>query len=92
MINGYRPHQARETLILMLEEQLQRVRGETKGIGEAVGRAREVVERLGKEDREGGDLDVITDKMRRSGDRQDSKEQRMEKRTWEVLEREVGRL
>ncbi|KAM0803669.1 MED7 protein-domain-containing protein [Usnea florida] len=92
VINGYRPHQARETLILMLEEQLERVRGETKGIGEAVGRAREVVEGLGREDRGGGDLDVITDEMRRSGDAQDGKERRMEKRTWEILEREVGRL
>ncbi|CAF9909713.1 MAG: Mediator of RNA polymerase II transcription subunit 7 [Alectoria fallacina] len=92
VINGYRPHQARETLILMLEEQLERVRGETKGVGEAVGRAREVIETLGKEGQKGTDQDLETDKMHGAVIQQSTKEQRMEKRTWEVLGREVGRI
>ncbi|KAI9813012.1 MAG: Mediator of RNA polymerase II transcription subunit 7 [Phylliscum demangeonii] len=32
LLNEYRPHQARETLILMMEEQLKRIRDETDGI------------------------------------------------------------
>jgi mediator of RNA polymerase II transcription subunit 7 len=35
LINQYRPHQARETLILMMEERIERLRGEIRGIGEA---------------------------------------------------------
>lgn len=76
----------------MLEEQLERVRGETKGVGEAVGRAREVVETLGKEGQNGTHQDLGTNKMRGAVVQQSTKEQRMEKRTWEVLEREVGRI
>lgn len=35
LINQYRPHQARETLILMLEERIEELRGEVRAIGEA---------------------------------------------------------
>jgi mediator of RNA polymerase II transcription subunit 7 len=35
LINQYRPHQARETLILMLEERIEKLRGEIRAIGEA---------------------------------------------------------
>ncbi|KAK5113336.1 hypothetical protein LTR62_003435 [Meristemomyces frigidus] len=38
LINGYRPHQARETLILGMEERVRRVRGEIEGV--RVGRER----------------------------------------------------
>lgn len=92
VINGYRPHQARETLILMLEEQLERVRGETKGVGDAVGRAKEVVETLGREDQRGvgqGGGEMDQPRMRES--KGDSKERNVEKRIWGVLEKEVGR-
>lgn len=91
VINGYRPHQARETLILMLEEQLERVRGETRGIGEAVERAKEVVETLGKEDQDGVGGGVETDQVQEAVSQGSRKEQIMEKRIWTVLEREVGK-
>lgn len=74
----------------MLEEQVERVRGETEGIGEAVGRAREVVEVLEKEavggsgGGEGRDEGGVEGRERRR--------ERGDKRVWEVLEREVGRL
>lgn len=35
LINQYRPHQARETLILMLEERIEKLRGEMRAISEA---------------------------------------------------------
>ena len=76
----------------MLEEQLEKVRGETKGIGEAVGRAREVIETLGKEDRGGLEQGLETDSIRDALIQGRRKEQVMEKKMWEVLEREVGRL
>lgn len=90
VINGYRPHQARETLILMLEEQLERVRGETKDVGEAVGRAKEVVETLAREEQGAGQR-VGMDHLREPTRRGSRKEQNVDKRIWRVLEREVGR-
>lgn len=35
LINQYRPHQARETLILMLQERIEKLRGEMRAISEA---------------------------------------------------------
>lgn len=35
LINQYRPHQARETLILLMEERVEKMRAEIKAIGEA---------------------------------------------------------
>ena len=76
----------------MLEEQLERVRGETKGVGETVGRAKEVVERLGREDRGGGvGHGVETDQHREPVSPGSREEEDVEKRIWTVLEREVGR-
>ncbi len=70
----------------MLEEQLERVRGETKAVGEAVGRAKEVVETLGKEDQGGVEMDQLREAVSHGIRR----EQSVEKRIWKVLEREVG--
>ena len=76
----------------MLEEQLERVKGETKGIGEAVERARGVIEELSKEGAGG----VGDDRKGGSRDRSvEGRKLRMEwedKRVWEVLEKEVGRI
>ena len=74
----------------MLEEQLERVRAETKGVGEAVERAKEVVKTLGKEDqgvRQGG----ATDRLRQHVSQGSMKAQDVDRRIWKVLEREVGR-
>ncbi len=70
----------------MLEEQLERVRGETKAVGEAVGRAKEVVETLGKEDQGGVEMDQLREAVSHGTRR----EQNVEKRIWKLLEREVG--
>lgn len=94
VINGYRPHQARETLILMLEEQLERVKGETKGVGEAVGRAKEVLHTLGRDEQVGVGQGVEMDQLRVPTSRASTKEQKVEnveKRIWRVLEKEVGK-
>lgn len=70
----------------MLEEQLERVRGETREVGEAVERAKEVVDTLGREDTS-GEVDELGETVGQGG----RKEQDLEKRIWTVLEREVGR-
>ena len=87
VINGYRPHQARETLILMMEEQLEMVRGETRSVRESVERARGVMEGLGKQDQ---DEDRMADRKGAEGNRRKKMEEKKTKRIWEVLERDVG--
>ena len=75
----------------MLEEQLERVKGETKGIGEAVERARGVIEELSKEGTGGVD-DESKGSLRKSVEERERRRVWEDKRVWEVLEREVGKL
>ncbi|KAF2398921.1 MED7-domain-containing protein [Trichodelitschia bisporula] len=49
LINEYRPHQARETLITMLEEQVQRKRAEVEGVRRLAGRVEQLMGELGRE-------------------------------------------
>lgn len=48
LLNEYRPHQARESLILMMQEQVERSRRETQGIREVRVRVEGVIEGLGR--------------------------------------------
>ena len=76
----------------MLEEQLERVRGETRGVREAMGRAKEVIETLGKEDEGGAGRGGESDQLRGPLNHGSRKEELMEKRIWAVLEKDAGRL
>jgi mediator of RNA polymerase II transcription subunit 7 len=51
LVNQYRPHQARETLILMMEERVERMRKEIAGIGEG---RRKMEELMGAVQQDGG--------------------------------------
>ncbi|TVY25161.1 Mediator of RNA polymerase II transcription subunit [Lachnellula hyalina] len=48
LLNEYRPHQARESLILMMQDQLEKSRKETQGIRAVKERVEGVIEGLGK--------------------------------------------
>lgn len=48
LINEYRPHQARETLIREMERQVERKRGEVEGVRRMGERVREVLRGIGK--------------------------------------------
>jgi mediator of RNA polymerase II transcription subunit 7 len=50
LINQYRPHQARETLILLMEERVERMRREIQGIEDAKEKVRTVLQTLERED------------------------------------------
>lgn len=73
----------------MFEEQLERVRGETKGVGEAVGRARDIVEELVRKGAGGVDDDGKGDVGKGVEGRKKRREWE-DKRMWEVLENDVG--
>jgi hypothetical protein len=75
----------------MMEEQVESVRAETKAVRESVGRARDFLENLGKE--EGmGSLDVGRQRGLQKEERKRRRKQDSDKGVWEVLEREVGRI
>lgn len=48
LLNEYRPHQARESLILMMQDQLDRSRAETEGILKMKAQVEDVLDGLGK--------------------------------------------
>lgn len=48
LLNEYRPHQARESLILMMQDQLDRSKAETEGILNMKTQVEAVLEGLGK--------------------------------------------
>ena len=98
-INTWRPHQAREALIGMMEEQIRVLKSETERCRDGVGKAREIVEGIRKG--EGGEkmevletngvngvdvmngAKVVTEKERRS---------RREKEVWQMIENEVEKV
>jgi mediator of RNA polymerase II transcription subunit 7 len=53
LINQYRPHQSRETLILLMEERVERMRREIQGIEDAKGKVRTVLQTLERQDASG---------------------------------------
>lgn len=80
VVNEYRPHQARETLIVMMEEQVKRAREEGKGAREMVARVKTVLGELASGDVDGdGELGY-----------EEEKEEGEERRVWEVVGKEVG--
>ncbi|KAL8715815.1 MAG: hypothetical protein Q9220_000482 [cf. Caloplaca sp. 1 TL-2023] len=85
IVNEYRPHQARETLIFMMEEQVEKCRAETRAGEEICERVRKVVEEV-----EGGGEGV--GKVRGDGGAKKGGDEKMrgEKRMWEVIAEEVG--
>ncbi len=85
VINEYRPHQARETLILMMEEQIERCRSEGSAGREGAERVRKVLEEMGRMDGVGKEL------LRGEGERKMERGVDGDKRLWEVINREVGR-
>lgn len=84
-MNEYRPHQAREALILLMEEQVERGKAERKGMEELKAKVDEVL--AGFED----GLDWGPAGVSRSGHQsEEEKKLDAEKRMWEFLREDIG--
>ena len=91
LINRYRPHQAREQLILMMEERVERLRGEVRGIEEGERRARELVGGFAGEGEDGMVEDGQVDGGKEAADGEQKKGvvEKRQKDTWAALGREM---
>ncbi|KAL9000699.1 MAG: hypothetical protein Q9169_000735 [Polycauliona sp. 2 TL-2023] len=92
IVNEYRPHQARETLIQMMEEQVERSKAETQGCKEVCERVRKVVGDV--ESREA----LTVPNMELQGEHRPSNKcwettsglDATEKHVWHIIEEEIG--
>ena len=87
LINEYRPHQARETLIVMMEEQVERCRGEVNGFREMREKVEGILEGLRRDSgvrglAEGEEVTEVEKKARRRSEE--------DRRVWEALEMELA--
>ena len=94
-MNEYRPHQAREALILLMEEQVERGKVERKGMEELKAKVDEVLAGFGdgldrgpEDDGSGCGPDAG---VSRSGHQsEEEKKLDAEKRMWEFLREDIG--
>jgi mediator of RNA polymerase II transcription subunit 7 len=84
LLNEYRPHQARESLILMMEAQLAKSKAETEGIEKMKAKVEEILAGLGQVKLLNEDVEENKNDKRSSEDFDGSKE------VWDELRREYG--
>lgn len=87
LINAYRPHQARETLILMMEERVERRREEIRKIEEGRVKTEEIWRKLNTDAEEAGAVGLQARGSAVKGERKDMLRQ---KSAWESLEQDMG--
>ncbi|KAF7195526.1 Mediator of RNA polymerase II transcription subunit 7 [Pseudocercospora fuligena] len=88
LINQYRPHQARESLIMMMEERVERVKAEVTRIDESKAKVEKLLQGLTD-----GELGYGVDSMTSSESKQNPEEARRKSRqraAWKALEAEMG--
>jgi len=90
LINEYRPHQARESLILMMEAQIERCRAEVRGIGEVKARVEGILEGLRREGGVGVEGGMGEGGVEEEEEEEEAGRRGEEKRVWQALERELG--
>ncbi|MCJ1300769.1 Mediator of RNA polymerase II transcription subunit 7 [Hypocenomyce scalaris] len=91
LINEYRPHQARESLILLMEEQVRRGREEVRGVREVKAKVEGILEGLEDTGKEGlGELERVGHEGRKTMEEIRGERRRGEERTvWEIINRNV---
>ena len=91
IVNEYRPHQARETLIHMMEEQIERCKMETQTCREACEKVRGVLEEVEKREvMVKPEIDIAWPGEKRRVEKENDLRIETEKRIWEVIGQEVG--
>jgi mediator of RNA polymerase II transcription subunit 7 len=85
LLNEYRPHQARESLIMMMEEQLERSKQETRGIEGMKIKVEGILKGLGDAKlRDGEDKDTESEGAKAEDD--------LDTAAWDELEKQFGHV
>jgi mediator of RNA polymerase II transcription subunit 7 len=87
LINEYRPHQARETLILMMEDQLERKKAEVEGVKRMKGKIEEALASFRASSPELPD-EIGVDRAQKSTELEKRKE--MQRHMWQTIEEVLG--
>ena len=91
MINDYRPHQAKESLIEMMEEQIRKGREEIRLCAEAKTKVEEVLKGLGKvEGASDGSAWKAGKALAREKRKREADKEVIDRQIWRCLEKEVG--
>lgn len=87
LVNDYRPHQARETLIMMMEDQLERKKAEVEGIRKMRDKIDDMLDGLGQEGLERAGEGNTAEIVQPS---QAERARQAQKEIWHALEEELG--
>ena len=92
VLNDFRPHQARETLIEMMEEQVRRGREEIRLCEETKVKVRDVLSGLGKvtEEPEVKEKAFVERQVGRGKRKLEAKREDENRRVWRFLDKEIG--
>lgn len=91
LINRYRPHQARESLILMMEEQLDRVRSEVQRVGDAKERIRGMLKGMQQLGEQNGEGQVGVEQGQQKAEDESARRRKEQQRSaWAALHEEMG--
>lgn len=95
IINEYRPHQARETLILMMEDQIKQFQEETERLKASVAKAKQAMESLSNGTEDNVAKATINENHGTNGETQSTEQSSRKHPTakhdmWQVIENAVG--
>ena len=76
----------------MMQEQVEKVRAETKAVQESIGRAEAILNGVGKGDQVEVRLSVMDEDGLYAERKRKKRREGADKRVWEILEKEVGNL
>ncbi|KAM3415875.1 Mediator of RNA polymerase II transcription subunit 7 [Cercospora zeina] len=91
LINQYRPHQARETLITLMEDRVEKMRAEIRGIEEGKERVTKLLEGMRQGEHayaDDSDIKLVNGNFTKKDP--EAKRKARQRATWDMLEAEVG--
>ncbi len=90
LTNEYRPHQAREQLILLLEQQLERAKEEREEVGRMRDKVLGILENIGRSSLV--DVEYMDGHTMDKGEEEEGRQRDYQKQVWDDLVEEFGEM